>query len=51
MTLKKYLSTLYLTKKIKNYKSKNISFESNKNEICENYYRVDDEDKDGRGLF
>ncbi len=51
MILKKYLSTLYLTKRIKNYKSKNVNFGSRENEICENYYRVDDEDKDGRGLF
>lgn len=50
MMIKKYLTNLFLVKKIKKYESEKI-LENRDNEICENYYRVDDEDNDGRGLF
>jgi len=50
MKLTKYLSNLYLINKIKKNKHEN-HFESQENEICENYYRVDDEENDGRGIF
>ena len=50
MTIRKYLSDLFLIRKIEKYKRENI-FGNQENEICENYYRVDDEDNDGRGLF
>jgi hypothetical protein len=51
MKLRKLNDTFYLVKKINNYRKKKQNSPGNNNEKCENYYRVDDIENDGRGTY
>lgn len=51
MNLKKYMSTFVLATKINRFRRKKQNSPGNNNEKCENYYRVDDVEKDGRGSY
>lgn len=51
MNLKQLADTFMLVRKISKYRNKKQSSPGNINEKCENYFRVDDVDKDGRGSY
>jgi hypothetical protein len=52
MKLKDYLTTYMLTRNLNEYREKQRNeVVNNDNEFDENYFRVDDKSKDGRGNF
>ena len=52
MKLKDYLNTYLLTRNLNEYRERQRKeVVNNENEFDENYFRVDDKPKDGRGNF
>ncbi|MGE5629695.1 MAG: hypothetical protein ACM3TR_01210 [Caulobacteraceae bacterium] len=51
MKLNRFMNTYLLLKNVNRYRRKNQSSPGDKNEKCENYYRVDDAEDDGRGTY
>lgn len=52
MKLRDYLSTYLLTRNLNEYReSQRREVVRDENEFCENYFRVDDKPKDGRGNY
>lgn len=52
MKLKDYFNTYMLTRNINEYRERQINeVIKDENEFDENYFRVDDKPKDGRGNF
>ena len=52
MKLRDYLSTYTLVRNLKEYRERQFrEVVKDENEFDENYYRVDDKPKDGRGNF
>jgi len=52
MKLKDYLTTYMLTRNLNEYRERQRDeVVNNENEFDENYFRVDDKPKDGRGNF
>jgi len=51
MKLKNYVDSFLLVKRINDYRRKKLHSPGDNNEKCENYYRVDDVEKDGRGTY
>lgn len=51
MKVRKLLAAYALVKGVAKYRQNKQNSISNKNEKCENYYRCDDVDSDGRGNY
>ena len=51
MKLKSFLATYALAKGIAKYRHNKQCGKADNNEKCENYYRCDDEENDGRGSY
>lgn len=52
MKMRRYLNTYFLVKGLNQYReAQRKEVVRDENEFCENYYRVDDKPKDGRGNF
>ncbi|MGI6584492.1 MAG: hypothetical protein GX301_08900 [Gracilibacteraceae bacterium] len=51
MKKRKLLAAYALVKGIIDYRLKRQNSPEHKNEICENYYRCDDDENDGRGNY
>jgi hypothetical protein len=51
MKIKRLLAAYALVKGITNYRNSKQTSKSDKNEKCENYFRCDDVENDGRGNY
>lgn len=51
MKLKSFLATYVLVNSIAKYRNDKQHSQADKYEKCENYYRCDDQENDGRGSY
>lgn len=51
MKIRKLLTTYFLVKDITKYRKSKQNSPADKNEKCENYFRCDDVENDGRGNY
>lgn len=51
MKIRRLFEAYALVKGVTDYRRRKQSNTGNKNEKCENYYRCDDDEKDGRGNY
>lgn len=51
MKIKRFLTAYALVRSVTKYRHKNQNSKSDKNEKCENYFRCDDVENDGRGNY
>ncbi|HYE80733.1 MAG TPA: hypothetical protein VEG39_01065 [Clostridia bacterium] len=51
MKIKRLLAAYVLVRGITRYRQNNQNSKADKNEKCENYFRCDDDENDGRGNY
>jgi hypothetical protein len=51
MKIKRFLAAYALVRSVNRYRQQKQHSDANKNEKCENYFRCDDDENDGRGNY